>query len=132
MQLIPSTAKLTARKHGFVYRRKSDLYNAEKNIFLGSSYLEDLYNQFNGNFAMTTAGYNAGPHRVLKWQRRYCGDPVLWIDIIPITETRRYVRRTLLYSLIYEWQQTGKSNKLSNVLKRIPITKSNNKKVCQL
>lgn len=132
MQLIPSTAKLTARKHGFVYRRKSDLYNAEKNIFLGSSYLEDLYNKFNGNFAMATAGYNAGPHRVLKWQRRYCGDPVLWIDIIPITETRRYVRRTLLYSLIYEWQQTGKSNKLSNVLKSIPITKSNNKKVCQL
>ena len=132
MQLIPTTAKSTARRHGIVYRKKSDLYNAEKNIFLGSAYLEDLYNQFNGNFAMATAGYNAGPHRVSKWQKRYCGDPIFWIDTIPITETRRYVRRTLFYSLIYEWQQTGKSKKLNDMLKQIPATRNDKQRICEL
>ncbi len=132
MQLIPTTAKSTARKHGIAYRKKSDLYNAEKNIFLGSAYLEDLYNQFNGNFAMAAAGYNAGPHRVSRWQKRYCGNPVLWIDTIPITETRRYVRRTLLYSLIYEWQQTGQSMKLNDMLRQIPATRNEKQRVCEL
>lgn len=132
MQLIPTTARSTAKKHGILYKRKSDLYNAEKNILLGSSYLEDLYNQFDGNFAMAAAGYNAGPHRVSKWQKRYCGDPILWIDTIPITETRRYVRRTLFYSLIYEWQQTGKSKKLNDMLKQIPATRSDKQRICEL
>ncbi len=132
MQLMPATANSTARKHGIRYKRRSDLFNAEKNILLGSSYLEDLYNKFNGNFAMAAAGYNAGPHRVLKWQKRYCGNPVLWIDAIPINETRRYVRRTIFYSLVYEWQQTGKSNKLSNVLLQIPVSKKSKKRICEL
>ena len=132
MQLIPTTAKATAKKHGILYKRKSDLYNAEKNILLGSSYLEDLYNKFSGNFAMASAGYNAGPHRVSKWQKRYCGDPILWIDAIPINETRRYVRRTLFYSLIYEWKQTGKSKKLDDMLKQIPANKSDKKRICKL
>lgn len=132
MQLIPTTARATAKKHGILYKRKSDLYNAEKNILLGSSYLEDLYNRFNGNFAMASAGYNAGPHRVSKWQKRYCGNPILWIDAIPINETRRYVRRTLFYSLIYEWKQTGKSKRLSDMLKQIPANKSEKKRICEL
>ena len=132
MQLIPTTARATAKKHGILYKRKSDLYNAEKNILLGSSYLEDLYNRFAGNFAMASAGYNAGPHRVTKWQKRYCGNPILWIDAIPINETRRYVRRTLFYSLIYEWKQTGKSKKLDDMLKQIPANKSDKERICEL
>ena len=81
---------------------------------------------------MASAGYNAGPHRVFKWQKRYCGNPILWIDEIPINETRRYVRRTLFYSLIYEWKQTGKSKRLNDMLKQIPANKSDKKRICEL
>ena len=59
-------------------------------------------------------------------------NPILWIDTIPITETRRYVRRTLFYSLIYEWQQTGKSKKLNDMLKQIPATRNDKQRICEL
>ena len=49
---------------------------------------------------MALAGYNAGPHRVKRWVKRY-GDPrknkneIDWIEQIPFNETRNYVKRVI-------------------------------------
>ena len=120
MQIIPSTARLTARRHGIRLRRIKDLYQPEKSIAIGTAYLTDMLNDFNGNFAMAAAAYNAGPHRVKRWQKKRCGDPRMWIDSIPITETRRYVRRAIFYSRIYEWRLGLPVKKIENEIGMIP------------
>ncbi len=109
MQLMPTTAKSTAKKAGMVYRPQ-DLLLAEKNITLGSRYLEELLNAFSGNRILATAAYNAGPSRVKQWLTK--DDNKLpydvWIETIPFKETRLYVQNVLSFSLIYAYRTGNK------------------------
>src|SRR5690625_4789985 len=66
MQLMPTTAQYTARRAGIPYR-KHDLLSPDTNIALGSRYLHQLLNEFNGNRILAAAAYNAGPTRVRQW-----------------------------------------------------------------
>jgi len=105
MQLMPNTARQTARKFGLPHSTE-DLFNANHNITLGSRYLNEMFEQFNGNRILATAAYNAGPHRVKKW----ISDAELqlpfdiWIETIPFKETRGYVQNVLTYSVIYSFR----------------------------
>ena len=133
MQIIPPTARFTARKHGVRLNRIKDLYKPKINIMIGTAYLSDLLNDFRGNFAMAAAAYNAGPHRARRWQRQRCGDPRMWIDSIPITETRRYVRRAIFYARIYEWRLGIPVQRIEKKIGIIPKHKKNPKtKECWL
>lgn len=109
MQLMPATAKQTARKIGVKYRRK-DLYKPSSNIRLGSSYLNQLLQRFNGNRAIAAAAYNAGPHRVDRWLKKASPNLELdsWIETIPYRETRGYVQNVLSYSVIYAYRMGDK------------------------
>ncbi|MCL1039180.1 transglycosylase SLT domain-containing protein [Shewanella submarina] len=104
MQLMPATAKETARKHKLKYRRQSDLYDVGLNVKLGSAYYAGLLQQFDQNRILATAAYNAGPHRVTAWLKRTDGklDAVSFIESIPFRETREYVQAVFSYRLIYE------------------------------
>lgn len=102
MQLMPGTARQTARKSGMKHR-DSFLYDPEYNIQLGSHYLNELLNKYNGNRILAAAAYNAGPHRVNTWIKR---TPLelpfdVWIETIPFKETRGYVQNILAFSVIY-------------------------------
>lgn len=105
MQLMPTTAKETAKKAGFVYKPQ-DLLRADKNIYLGSYYLNGLVNAFSGNRILATAAYNAGPSRVKKWMNK--NDIKLpydvWIETIPYKETRFYVQNVLSFAVIYAYR----------------------------
>ena len=120
MQIIPSTARLTARQNGIRLGRIKNLYKPQLNIMIGTAYLSGLLEKFDGNFAMAAAAYNAGPHRARRWQKKRCGDPRMWIDSIPITETRRYVRRAIFYSRIYEWRLGLPVKRISEEIGLIP------------
>ena len=120
MQIIPSTARLTARQNGIRLGRIKNLYKPQLNIMIGTAYLSGLLAKFDGNFAMAAAAYNAGPHRARRWQKKRCGDPRMWIDSIPITETRRYVRRAIFYSRIYEWRLGLPVKRISEEIGLIP------------
>ncbi len=102
MQLMPGTARQTARKSGITHR-DSLLYDPEYNIQLGSRYLNELLNKYNGNRILAAAAYNAGPHRVNKWiARTSLALPFdVWIETIPFKETRGYVQNILAFSVIY-------------------------------
>lgn len=105
MQLLPSTAKMTARKAGLNYKKR-DLLLPEKNIELGSRYITALLKQFNGNRILAAAAYNAGPNRVRGWLKE-TGEQLpydVWIEIIPFKETRKYVQNVLAYSVIYGYR----------------------------
>lgn len=102
MQLLPQTARQVAGNIGIKFS-SNDLYNANKNITLGSNYLKQLLDQFQGNRILATAAYNAGPHRVQRWLKNQPNTlPYdIWIETLPFYETRSYVQNVLAFSVIY-------------------------------
>ena len=111
MQLLPSTARATARKAGVPYRRSWDLLNPNTNISLGSYYLNSLLKRFDNNRFLAAAAYNAGPTRVSRWlkdtDKKLPFD--VWIETIPYSETRKYVQNVLSYSVIYAYRSGDKA-----------------------
>lgn len=107
MQMINSTAKATARKHGIKYdlnRLSSDGDYAAK---MGALHLNDLLKQWDGSYILAAVSYNAGPHRAKTWIKAY-GDPrngdvdaIDWVEKIPFSETRNYVMRVLENMQVY-------------------------------
>ncbi len=101
MQLMPRTARVTAKKLNYKYLRKNLTSEPSYNIRLGTAYFKEMLEKFNGSYVLALAAYNAGPNRVKRWLKTY-GDPrkksidqVTWIELIPISETRNYVQRVL-------------------------------------
>jgi soluble lytic murein transglycosylase len=110
MQLMPRTAKETAKKIGLTnYDEATHLDQGEINVQLGTAYFNGLLNRYNGNRVLATAAYNAGPQRVDRWvtQNKNPSNQGLdidsWIDTIPYYETRAYVQNVLAYNLIYQY-----------------------------
>lgn len=102
MQLMPATAKETARRFGIPLSSPQLVLNPNVNIQLGAAYLSQIYAQFNGNRVLASAAYNAGPGRVRQWLRdagHLSFD--VWVENIPFDETRQYVQNVLTYSVIY-------------------------------
>lgn len=102
MQLMPGTAQGVTRKLGLPYSKARLLQDPNYNIRLGSTYLQQQLDRFDGEAALALAAYNAGPSRVVRWLESY-GDPrragthrlIDWIELIPFTETRNYVQRVM-------------------------------------
>jgi len=103
VQVMPATAKSTARKHRLPYGNKKQLHTASVNLPIGSQYYSDLLERFGNNRILATAAYNAGPTRVDQWLRKTNGKlPFdVWMTLIPFKETRSYVRNVMMYSAIY-------------------------------
>lgn len=113
MQLMPATAKETARQNGLSHDISWLTTRSDHNIQLGSKYIGQLVRRFDGNYAMAAAGYNAGPNRVDRWKQEN-GNPqngqvdlVDWIELIPIYETRNYVQRVLEGVYVYRQYLKG-------------------------
>ena len=105
MQIMPATGRLTARKIGMKKFRTSDLLVAKKNIALGTAYMKQMQDKFNGSHILATAAYNAGPGRSVKWSpKKGCKEPDIWVEQIPFNETRGYVKRVIFYASIYDWR----------------------------
>ncbi|WP_421681765.1 transglycosylase SLT domain-containing protein [Stutzerimonas urumqiensis] len=102
MQLMPATAKETARRFDIPLSSNSQVLNPATNVQLGAAYLSQVYGQFNGNRVLASAAYNAGPGRVRQWLRDARHLPVdVWVENIPFDETRQYVQNVLTYAVIY-------------------------------
>ncbi|WP_413288458.1 lytic transglycosylase domain-containing protein [Bdellovibrio sp. HCB337] len=86
MQLIYPTARI------FGMRQRTQLFTPEDNIRAGSQFLGRLIEQF-GSVELALAAYNAGPENVRQWQKRYPTENInLFVEMIPYSETREYVR----------------------------------------
>ncbi len=107
MQLLPSTARDVARKLDESYSTERLTADPQFNIRLGSAYLAGRIDGFDGSYIMAIAAYNAGAGRVIEWRdsigdpRTGAIDPIDWIELIPIYETRNYVQRVLENANIY-------------------------------
>ncbi len=120
MQLMPATGRAVARRIDVQYSGLDSLTDPATNIRLGTRYLGEMTERFDGNRVLATAAYNAGPHRVDAWLPEAA--PVetrIWIENIPFNETRKYVRRVLAAETIFHWRMTGETRRLSDVLTAI-------------
>ncbi|USD65750.1 murein transglycosylase [Vibrio sp. SCSIO 43136] len=105
MQIMPDTAKETARRYDISYRGPKELYSVQKNIEIGSRYLGSLLKQYDGNRIYAFAAYNAGPHRVKSWRKISDNklDVYAFIESIPFNETRGYVQNVLMFESYYRY-----------------------------
>lgn len=102
MQLMPRTARATAKKFGAPFKLAALTTEPDYNMKIGTSHLVELLHEFNGNYVLVLAAYNAGPGAAKFWMR-VNGDPrglngdrmIDWIESIPVDETRNYVQRVL-------------------------------------
>lgn len=113
MQLMPATAKSTARSLGLDYDLGSLIARPDYNVRLGSTYLKQMVDRFDGHYIKAIASYNAGPGRVVRWVAEH-GDPsdpsvdvIDWIERIPFSETRNYVQRVLEALHVYRERLAG-------------------------
>ena len=102
MQLMPSTGRLTGRKLNMPIRNNRALLNVENNLRLGASYLKEVLGRNNGNQVLATASYNAGPNRVSSWLPERNMEADIWVELIPFSETRDYVKNVMSYTTVYD------------------------------
>jgi hypothetical protein len=101
MQLMPATARATARSVRIPYSEQRLLSDPLYNATLGAHHLGELLGGLKRSYILAFVGYNAGPGRALDWVEAHgdprggAVDPVDWIELIPFAETRNYVQRVL-------------------------------------
>jgi soluble lytic murein transglycosylase len=112
MQVMPATAKWTAKKIGMTDYTASQLADPTVNIALGTAYLQLVLNDFEGHQAMAAAAYNAGPGNVRKWRDVAEMDGAVWVENIPFHETRDYVKKVLSNTVVYAGLMSGQAQSL--------------------
>ena len=107
MQIMPATAKYTAKRIGVPYDRAKLGRDVDYNVLLGTAIVDAALEQYDGRLPLVAAAYNAGGTRLSRWLRAN-GDPGTdadamddFIEAIPFPETRNYVHRVLENERIY-------------------------------
>jgi soluble lytic murein transglycosylase len=113
MQLMPATAKRTAKRFGLNFDTDKLTADPVYNAKIGSAHLGELMEDWRGSLILVFASYNAGGGNVKKWIDAY-GDPrrpgvdvVDWVERIPFSETRNYVQRVLENFQVYRHRLGG-------------------------
>lgn len=99
MQLMPATAERLAGASA-----PQHLYDASYNLAIGQRYIEELLAKLNGNLIELAAAYNAGPGALTRWvgtKNAAMDDPLLFVESMPVAETRAYVKRMMTYHWMY-------------------------------
>mgnify|MGYP000327218007 CR=1 FL=1 len=105
MQIMPATGKKLYPKTKLKKPFETDaLFDPDLNIRLGVKYVSQLNKRFGKNGMHILISYNAGPHVLKKWLKRFghLSDQDVFIESIPYPETRRYVKHVLRNLGIYK------------------------------
>ncbi len=102
MQLMPATADFVAGDLGLAPAR---LHDPAFNLAVGQRYVSYLggLDSIGGDLIRLLASYNSGPGSFLRWSASIHDDddPLLFIEAIPVAETRDFVQDVLAASWIY-------------------------------
>jgi soluble lytic murein transglycosylase len=112
MQVMPATAKWTAKKIGMTDFQPHQISDRDTNIAIGTGYLKLLLDSFGGSMPMATAAYNAGPGRPRGWRNGPLLEAAIWAENIPFNETRDYVKKVLSNTTNYAALITGQPQSL--------------------
>jgi soluble lytic murein transglycosylase len=119
MQVMPNTAKSVSKKMDLIFNKNKLASDEKYNVAIGSQFLNMMLSRFEGSKILAIASYNAGPFRVQKWcndfgdPRSKGVDPLVWIELIPYSETRNYVKRVMESEWVYSGKFMGKPKKLN-------------------
>jgi soluble lytic murein transglycosylase len=112
MQLMPATARETARHIGLNTYTPNQINDRETNILLGTAYLKRALDDFGGSMALAAAAYNAGPGRPRSWRDGPVLEGAIWAENVPFAETRDYVKKVLSNATVYAALLTGQAQSL--------------------
>jgi soluble lytic murein transglycosylase len=119
MQVMPATARWTAKKIGLIDFQAHQITDRDTNIAIGTGYLKLVLDSFGGSMPMAAAAYNAGPGRPRLW-RGQTGSPTveaaIWAENVPFAETRDYVKKVLSNTTSYAALLTGQPQSLKKRL----------------
>lgn len=113
MQMMPATARQTARQLGMPYDFEWLTDDPAYNMRLGMAHLQEVVDNYDGSLVMALAAYNAGGARVRRWVQDYGDprygaiDPIDWVENIPFAETRNYVQRVIENLQVYRSRRAG-------------------------
>jgi len=116
MQVMPATARWTARKIGLTGFTPDQINDRETNITIGTAYLKLALDDFAGSMPMAAAAYNAGPGRPRSWRNGPVLDAAIWAENVPFAETRDYVKKVLANTTNYAAMLTGQPQSLKSRL----------------
>jgi soluble lytic murein transglycosylase len=119
MQLMPETARRTARKADLPVPTRASLLIPSVNIPLGSAFLRSLIDRAAGQVPLAVAGYNAGPAAVRRWLPAAPMETDVWAENIPFNETRAYVQRVGWHTLVFAWLEDRRPRDVSSWLSTI-------------
>jgi soluble lytic murein transglycosylase len=116
MQVMPATARWTARKIGLTGFTPDQITDRDTNITIGTAYLKLALDDFAGSMPMAAAAYNAGPGRPRSWRNGPVLDAAIWAENVPFAETRDYVKKVLANTTNYAAMLTGQPQSLKSRL----------------
>jgi soluble lytic murein transglycosylase len=116
MQVMPATARWTAKKIGLVNFTADQINDRETNIAIGTGYLKLVLDDFAGSMPLAAAAYNAGPGRPRAWRNGAVVETAIWAENVPFAETRDYVKKVLSNTTNYAAILTGQPQSLKNRL----------------
>jgi soluble lytic murein transglycosylase len=119
MQVMPATARWTARKIGMTDFTPGQINDRETNITIGTNYLKLALDDFDDSMALAAAAYNAGPGRPRSWRNGPVLDAAIWAENVPFNETRDYVKKVLANTTNYAAIITGRPQSLKERLGRV-------------
>lgn len=105
LQIMPLTASYVAGQPELAGRARHRLHELELNLDIGSRYITYLARrpEIDGDLLRLLIAYNAGPGSLVRMTQSmvHGNDPLLFLEAIPVHETRAYVQRVLAFSWIY-------------------------------
>ncbi|QHI99557.1 transglycosylase SLT domain-containing protein [Xylophilus rhododendri] len=116
MQVMPATARWTARKIGLSGFTPDQLADRDTNITIGTAYLKLALDDFQGSMPLAAAAYNAGPGRPRAWREGPVLEAAIWAENVPFAETRDYVKKVLANTVSYAALLSGQPQSLKTRL----------------
>ncbi|HBI22437.1 MAG TPA: lytic murein transglycosylase, partial [Legionella sp.] len=105
MQLMPATARHIAKQARIPYTEQKQLFTSQKNIHIGTAYLQQLSKQFHQHPILMAAAYNAGPRQVNYWLKHHAPKEMdIWIETLPWRETRNYLKNIMAFYAVYQYR----------------------------
>lgn len=101
MQLMPKTAQWVAKKIGLKTYHPSQVAEMNTNVTLGTNYLRMVLASLDNHPVLASTAYNAGPGRARRWRAEEPLEGAIYIETIPFSETRDYVKKVMSNALYY-------------------------------
>src|SRR3989338_3671602 len=129
MQIMPATARWTAKKLGLKDYRQSLIHQIDTNLRLGTYYIKTVLSRFDDNPVLASAAYNAGPGRARRWRGDQPLEGAIYAETIPFDETRDYVKKVMSNTMHYARQFDAPSPPLKQRMGIVPARTAESQQV---